>query len=249
MKVAVCQLPDVQDDVARAVELMGVWTREAARQGAGLVCFPEGILQGYDLHTAHIARVAMELDSPAFGDVLRSLEPLAPIIVFGMLETDCGRYYNTAVAIERGRLRARYRKNHLLKPEQASFVAGADCPVFDAHGTSVALNICHDLAHASSVQRAAEAGARLLVCPCNNLLPRPQAETWKHRHLEIRRQRAREHGLWVATAEVTGERGDHVACGPTAIIDPRGEVIAQVPLMEVGMVVVPVQRNQGSQRG
>ncbi|MFO1265503.1 MAG: carbon-nitrogen hydrolase family protein [Rubrivivax sp.] len=240
MKVGVCQMPDVPGDATRAVGLMRAWSRDAALHGAALVCFPEGFLQGYDLQPGHIARVAIELASPAFAGILRELEALEPVIVFGMIETDGGRTYNTAVAIERGRIRARYRKAHLLAPEREVFEAGRDCAVFDVGGTRVALNICHDLAHDESVRRASEAGAHLLVCPCNNMLPRSQAEAWKHRHNEIRCRQARDHRLWIAAAEITGERDGCIAYGPTAVIDPGGTVVAQVPLMQIGVVVADI---------
>jgi predicted amidohydrolase len=244
MKLAVCQMPDVQGDVARTTDLMHAFTADATRQGAGLVCFPEAFLQGYDLDPSHVARTAMEVHSSAFNHVLTQLTALDPVIVFGWLERDGDRCYNAAVAIEHGQILARYRKAHLLPAEQSVFAAGHECPVFDVHGIRVAILICHDLTDATTVRQAAVAGTEVLLCPCSNLLPRPQAEAWKHRHLDIRRQRARDHGLWIASAEITGEVGDRVAYGPTALIDPYGHVVAQVPLMQVGTVMAPVSRHQ-----
>lgn len=241
VRVAVCQMPDVRDDIECAAGLLKSWGRVAARQGAHLVCFPEAFLQGYDLQPERVAGAALEVSSPAFGEVLRSLAALDPVLVFGWIERDDAAVYNAAVAVERGRVIARYRKAHLLASERAVFRAGGDCAVFDVRGTRVALNICHDLAHAESVQRAAATGAQLLVCPCNNMLPRPQAEEWRHRHNEIRCRQAKKHGLWIAAADVTGERDGSVAYGPTAVIDPGGNVVAQVLLMEVGLAVAEIE--------
>ncbi|HAH44739.1 MAG TPA: carbon-nitrogen hydrolase family protein, partial [Planctomycetaceae bacterium] len=38
-------------------------------------------------------------------------------------------------------------------------------------------------------------------------------------------------------ADVTGKRDGQIAYGPTALIDPEGTVVAQVPLMEEGLLV------------
>jgi predicted amidohydrolase len=67
------------------------------------------------------------------------------------------------------------------------------------------------------------------------------AEQWKLRHNEIRSQRAQEEGTWLLSSDVTGERNGWISYGPTAVIDPSGAVIAQVPLMTAGMVVAEIE--------
>jgi hypothetical protein len=43
--------------------------------------------------------------------------------------------------------------------------------------------------------------------------------------------------MWLVFTDVTGERGrDYVGYGPTSVMNPTAEVIAQVPLLTVGMV-------------
>ncbi len=69
---------------------------------------------------------------------------------------------------------------------------------------------------------------------------RDAAEEWKPRHNEIRSRQARDHGVWIASADITGERDDYISYGPTAVIDPSGTVVAQVPLLETGMVVAEI---------
>jgi predicted amidohydrolase len=241
MKVAACQLPDVRNDVPQALSLIKKYTADAQRSGANLICFPECFLQGYDLRAENVAEVAIDLNSGEFAHLLRELERLDPVIVIGLIEWDAGAFYNTAVAIERRQLLARYRKIHLLTREQSIFEHGNDSPIFDIAGTKVGINICHDLNVAESVASAAAAGAELLVCPCNNMLPRKTAEEWKLRHHDIRSRRAREQSLWLVSSDVTGERDDGVSYGPTAVIDPNGAVIEQVPLMETGMIVAEIR--------
>jgi hypothetical protein len=53
-------------------------------------------------------------------------------------------------------------------------------------------------------------------------------------------ERVKENRVWLMSADVTGEREDHIAYGPTSAINPGGKVVAQVPLMETGMVVVEI---------
>jgi len=72
------------------------------------------------------------------------------------------------------------------------------------------------------------------------MMRRPMAEKYKYLHHEMRLERVKENKVWLLSADVTGEREDRIAYGPTSAINPNGEVVAQAPLMETGMVVVEV---------
>ena len=76
-----------------------------------------------------------------------------------------------------------------------------------------------------------------MVCPCYNMLSYGNAEKWKFKHNAIRAERTVETGLWLISADVTGERDGQISYGPTALIDPHGSVVTQVPLLEEGMIV------------
>jgi hypothetical protein len=73
-------------------------------------------------------------------------------------------------------------------------------------------------------------------------MKRQAAETWRCRHNAIRAERVRETGMWLVSADVTGSRDEGpVAYGPTSIMNPDAEVVAQVPTMAVGMVVAAIE--------
>jgi predicted amidohydrolase len=84
-------------------------------------------------------------------------------------------------------------------------------------------------------------GAQLLLVPAQNMMRRQAATHWKDLHNQIRAERVRETGMWLASADVTGERDEHrIGYGPTSVINPRAETVAQVPLMTTGMVVADI---------
>lgn len=237
VKVAGCQLPEIREDQDAALSWIERYAHLAMDEGACLVCFPECYLQGYltDEHAAR--RHAIDLHSAAFAAILSRLAGAKPTLVFGIIEVDSGRLFNTAVVVAGGHMVGRYRKTHLLAGESI-FNPGAACPVFEAAGLTFGINICSDTRIAGSAAAVARQGAKLICCPANNMMRRDKAEKWKDRHNETRAQRAKETGLWLISSDVTGERDGRIALGPTAVIDPRGCVVAQVPLREVGMVVV-----------
>src|SRR5947207_13336935 len=110
MRIAACQMADVRRDIPRAVSLVQACVAHAERQGAHLVCFPECFLQGYDVDAGHVAEMAMDLASPEFSRILWSLKDFQSTIVIGLIESERGARFNSAIVVRRGALVARYRK-------------------------------------------------------------------------------------------------------------------------------------------
>jgi predicted amidohydrolase len=239
MKVAACQPPDLRDPEL-ALAAVRDHALRAQRLGARLVVFPEAFLQGYDPSADHAIATAIDLDTADFQQVLAQLSDLEPAIVLGVFEEDAHGFYNTAVVIERGRIAIKYRKRHLLDSESRTFKPGVDFPVLELDGVRVGVSICNDLRFRDTSELAANARIQLLACPCNNMLRRENAEHWKHLHNAARGQRAREAGVWLLSSDVTGERGERISYGPTALIDPLGSVIDQVPLLTEGLLLAEV---------
>ena len=239
VRIAAAQTVEFREDVDAALSCAADLAADAEAQGAALLCLPEGFLQGYLTDETAARRYALDLASPEFQAVLSRFPKTGPIIVMGMIEVENGRLFNTAVVLDRGALVGRYRKAHLLGGEQA-FEAGRDCPVFEVAGLRFGINICYDTNFPEAARKVADGGASLIVCPANNMMPRKAAETWKAAHNAVRGERCRETGLWLISSDVTGERDGRVAWGPTAVLDPAGEVVAQLPLDQAGLLAFDI---------
>ena len=239
IKVAACQTPDIREDLDAALHWIENCAAQAAPGGVNLLCFPECFLQGYLLEETVARRHALDLCSPEFAAVLERLSDITPTLVIGLIEVSEGRLHNTAVSIGRGRLIGAYRKTHLLAAERL-FQPGHAYPVSEAEGFRFGINICYDTNFTEAAIAVARQGARAILCPANNMLPYTAAELWKDRHNEVRRQRAMETGLWLISADVTGQRDGCIGLGPTAIIDPEGRIVGQVPLHKTGMVAAEI---------
>ena len=239
VRVAAAQTVEFRRDIDAALRCAADMAARAQAQGAALLCFPEGFLQGYLTDEEEARTHALDLGSPQFAAVLEHLR--GPMIVIGLIEIADGRLYNTAVVVRDGVLVGRYRKAHLLGREKL-FDAGTDSPVFEAAGLRFGVNICFDTNFPQAARKVADQGASLILCPANNMLPRRIAETWKDAHNAVRADRCREAGVWMVSADVTGERDGAVAWGPTAVLSPAGEVVAQLPLGEPGLLVFDIPK-------
>lgn len=240
LRVGACQTPEILGDLEAALACIEDFATRADARGVDLLLFPECFLQGYLVEEPHVRRHALALGSAAFDSTLRRLEPIEPTLVFGVIERDGRRYFNTAVVVTRGRLVGVYRKTHLV-PGESLFSKGDTYPMFELHGVRFGINICHDTRFTEAAAPIAAQGARLLLVPAQNMMRRDAAVQWQDRHNAIRAERVRETGMWLVSADVTGERGEHrVGLGPTCVMNPRSEVVAQVPPKTTGMVVADV---------
>jgi predicted amidohydrolase len=236
MRIGTCQTPEILGDVERAVEVVHDFAARPEAAGVDLLVFPECFLQGYLVTADHVGDHASDLGSPGFARVLANLAGLRPVLVLGLIERDGGHFYNTAAVIDRGQVTGRYRKTFLTAGESI-FTPGGDYPVFDHQGVRFGINICYDMQFPEAAAGVAANGARVLLVPAQNMMPHDKASYWEHRHNEIRGRRARETGLWIASADVTGERGGtRIGLGPTGFLDPAGRVTAQVPTGTAGVV-------------
>ncbi|MCB0712601.1 MAG: carbon-nitrogen hydrolase family protein [Ignavibacteriae bacterium] len=237
MVIAACQPPDIQNDIEGSLSKIVEYAQMAESDGAALVCYPECFLQGYVVDEDETGQRAIDLSSEQFGGLLKQLSHLKPILVVGLIELEGERVFNSAVVVQQGRLLGTYRKSKLLPREKEVFLPGENYPLFNCDGIPFGINICNDLNYPESTLGLSTQGARLMVCPCNNMLRYQNAEVWKEKHNEIRAQRSVEGGVWLLSSDVTGERDGRISYGPTALIDPQGSVVAQVPLGREGLLI------------
>ncbi len=65
-------------------------------------------------------------------------------------------------------------------------------------------------------------------------------------HNSVRGERCRETGLWLVSADVTGERDGRISLGPTAVPNPAGEVVAQLPRRFLSAIFLAMKRRARS---
>ncbi|MBM3092456.1 carbon-nitrogen hydrolase family protein [Ensifer sp. T173] len=239
IRVAAAQTAEYREDTEGALSAAVKLSQQAEAEGARPLCFPEGYLQGYMTDEASARRVALDVSSSQFNDLMERFPKVGPTIVMGFIEVSMGRLFNSAVVIDGATAVGCYRKRHLLDGER-SFSAGTETPVFNAGGLKFGINICYDTNFPVAAQRVADSGATLIVCPANNMMRRDRAEIFRNAHNSVRGDRCRETGLWLVSADVTGERDGGVSWGPTAVLDPDGAVVKQLPLEKPGLLVADI---------
>src|ERR1700730_6648869 len=83
VRIAAAQTVELREDVDAALNCVAELAARAETEGASLLCFPEGFLQGYLTDEVPAWRNALDLASPAFAAVLSRLPKAGPVIVMG----------------------------------------------------------------------------------------------------------------------------------------------------------------------
>lgn len=236
LRVALAQTPVFTDDIPAALHYMHGEVTKSLSQGARLICFPEAYLQGYLTDRKDAARCAINLAGEAFEHLLHQLPDTDAVVVFGLIEHAGGNLFNSAVAIQNREIIATYRKTKLLKRE-AAFTPGTTHPIIEIDGCRFGINICHDTNFASNAKAVRDGGGYAIICLANNMLPCAIAEKYRDVHHAVRAERCRETGLWMLSSDVTGDTPTDIGLGPTAILNPEGELISQLALGRSGLLI------------
>jgi len=242
-----------EENLARAIE--GI--REAARQGARVVCTQELFRSRYLCQVEDPAR--FELAEPIPGPTTEALAKVAAEsgvhLVASLFEHRAeGLYHNTAVVIDaEGHVVGRYRKMHIpddpLYYEKFYFTPGdLGFRSFATEAGRLGVLVCWDQWFPEAARATALAGAELLFYPTSigwqfeegDEIDRAQLDAWQ----TIQRAHAIANGIFVIAVNRVGDEALEGAgsgirfWGSSFVCDPFGRVLATAPSDEEAVMVV-----------
>jgi len=223
LKIAIAQLALAEGACAANWRIAKAALDQAGAGEADLVVLPEMWLTGYKYR--ELGELAKS--TPESLERVGALAKKNGYFVVGSWaeHADDGHLYNTACVIgPDGLVRARYRKVHLFGPmmEDRHFVRGRAVTVVDLEVGKVGIALCYDLRFPELSRKMALAGAELLLYPSQW----PEARLG-HFHTLLA-ARAIENQLFTAGVNRAGRGSSIHFGGGSTVIDPRGDVLAQL---------------------
>ena len=224
MKVAVAQIACSLGDPEANLSKVCDFSRRAKEAGAELIVFPEMTDTGYSMPV--IQKHANHWKSGFVVSLQEIAVELSIAIVSGVSERDGSSIYNSQVFIDaKGAIVAKYRKTHLYAvapvEEHTCFAPGDAVASFLLDDLRIGFSICYDLRFPELFRKMAidhEVDAFVM----SSAWPFPRDE-----HFRVLAQaRAIENQAYVIASNRVGKDNDLWFCGNSAIIDPRGIVIA-----------------------
>ena len=242
-RVGMAQINPRLGDVGANMALYEARVREAAGAGVEVLVFPELSLTGYFLRDM-VPDVAVRLESPEM-ERLRALSSEVSLVAGLVLESEDHRFYNAAVYLEDGEVRHIHRKVYLptygMFDKQRYFARGDRVRAFDTRHGRLALLICEDLWHPSTVYLAALDGALSIVCPSSSPLRgvtdgADQDDNARYWEL-ITRSYAETYSLFVVHANRVGFEDGVGFWGGSGILDPFGRTVCKAGYYDEAFVV------------
>ena len=232
------QISGIQTDVTLGepqvnLEHMAVCIGDEVSRGSRLIVFPECFVTGYCFDSLNEAMAFAEpLDGPAVSFATKVCEENDCYTVFGLLEADEGRLFNTAVLVGPGGLVGSYRKAHLPYLGVDRFTTPGDRPfeVFEADGVRIGMLICYDGGFPEAARVLAIHGADIVVLPTN--WP-PGAE---YMSAYSSNSRAMENGIYFAAVNRVGTERGFQFIGRSRICDPVGATLDAADHTEFAVV-------------
>ena len=185
---------------------------------ADLLVLPELSTTGYSFNSREeIIPFAEEIPGYTSNRILKIASYKKMLIVYGFIEKEGDRLYNSSLLVSPEGIVGKYRKLHLFYKEKLIFTPG-DLPlkVFDIKGVKVGLLICFDWIFPEALRTLALKGAQIVCHSANLILPYCQ---------DAMRTRAIENRVFIITANRTGEEGEYRFTGRSQIVNPKGEII------------------------
>lgn len=240
---AIAQISPKLGDLKSNLALYEEKIRAAAKEKVDLLLFPELSLTGYFLRDM-VPSVALRLSSPEIA-TLKRLSREVDFVAGLVEESPDYRFFNAAVYFEGGEIRHVHRKVYLptygMFDEQRYFARGDRLRAFDSKFGRMAVLICEDLWHPSTVYLAALDGALAILCPSTSPLrgiSEGQSQDDNARYWElINRTYAETFSLYLIYGNRTGFEDGVGFWGGSEIVDPFGEKIAKARYYEEDFIV------------
>lgn len=221
MKITVVQTDPRLGAVERNLDGIVAAVTSAA---ADLVVFPECALSGYGFDSRQAGLAAAEpVPGPVTAAVARACKASGAHVIFGLLERDGERLFNSAALVGPDGLAGCYRKMHLPHLGIDRFADRGDrgFPVFQTPLGRIGILICYDLSFPEAARVLKLDGAQLLVVPTNW----PEAARVSCEHSPF--VRAQENHIHVVTADRTGVEAGFRFLGRSRIVDCAGSLVAE----------------------
>lgn len=236
LAVANCTVAAVEDNLESVVR----WSKEAARKGAQVICFPELNITGYG-SGKDLALTALPVPGPETEKLIAIARASSLVILAGLAETDRqGRVFATHVVATPQGLAGVYRKLHIAPPERALFTSGSQVTLHNLRGVTFGMQLCYDAHFPELSTRMAIDGCDLIIIP--HASPRGTAKkklaSWM-RHLAAR---AFDNGVFVAACNQVGDNGNGLEFpGVAVVVGPDGNVLQEYSANREGILLVDLQ--------
>ncbi len=223
-KIALVQADFYFGELQANLNKAAMLIRDAAKQGANIICLPESFNQGYNgAKMQSLNHFAETID----GQTLTLMQALAKelnvyLIAPIFIRHANGIFNNSAFLIsDQGQIIGSYAKTHPIEIEKGMFTPGNSYPVFVTKYGIIGIIICNDLRFMETGRLLGIQKADMIFVPSAWRFLGDNNDEWE---LMLRSHAINNRALVAATNRV-GSANDLFFAGETLIVDPNGYLL------------------------
>ncbi len=265
--IAAAQFENKSGDKAYNLSVIEKLAKKAKEKGAEVISFHEQSVTGYtflkDLSYEELYALAEDIPNGESTEKLIAIAQKYDIAVLaGILEKEQEKIYKAYVCVDKNGMKAKFRKLHPFINKHIS--PGTEYVVFDLLGWKCGILICYDNNVIENVRATTLLGANIIFAPHVTMCtPSPMPgrgfvdkKLWDNRKKDpvpLRLEfdgpkgmrwlmrwlpaRAYDNGIYMVFSNPIGMDGDQLKNGNPLILDPYGEVIAELKSFEDDIAV------------
>ena len=250
LKAAIA-VPRLREEIDANLAEIEALTREAARQGASLVLFPEAALTGF-VHIGepeHDRRLVIQIPGVETDRLAALARECSVYLAIGLLEREGAAMYDTALLFAPdGCIILKYRRIssgwHKRDADPAVYRHGTELPVAATPLGSFAFLICGDITHDALLDRIREIKPDWLLFPIARGYDEDvhDEREWEEQEVGIYGERVARTGADTLLVNYVGEMDGFY--GGAVAYRADGSVIASRPLHQPGLLIVDLSTGE-----
>jgi len=250
-RVGLASLP-LTSCLDEAVAAITAAVAQASAFGADILCLPESCLPGHRAQTDVVADYSQDTLDRALATVAGEVRRHGVATVVGTERvTPAGRLIIATVIDGDGTVLGHQAKTQLDPLEEPYYVPGHGRRVFTAAGVTFGIAICHEaFRYPETVRWAARAGAQVVFHPhyvgdnTEERHPRAWCDPASSYHEKSVLCRALENSIYLASCNYALSNQSSATC----IIDPDGQLVAQLDYGHRGVLVQDIDLGRATRR-
>jgi len=249
-KIAIAQVDSVVGDVEKNIKHHVQFVKEAIKQKAEVVLFPELSLTGYSIRDL-VWDVAITTSSKKILAPLLELSSKIEIIIGCVEEGEDFGLYNSAFLLKNKTIKSLHKKLYLptygMFEEGRYFTSGKNISIFDEDNIPSGILICEDLWHIVLPYAISKKGAKIIY----GMSASPTRKVAKDEpflmdtiNTEHYKTYSRLLSCYIVVSNRVGIEDGINFWGGSSIIDPFGKIVAKAKLFDEDLIVSTIDDNQ-----
>ena len=236
MKVAIAQIEAIKGNVEKNIENHLKWIKQAIKNKADMLVFPELSVTGYEPDLAE--KLATSQDDVRLDEIQSLSDKNGITIGVGLPTKEENDIFISMIIFQPHKERITYSKQYLYPPEEPIFKAGKNPLVLNFGTEIVSPAICYETSNKAHCEFAKRNKATIYIASVLSSINGIDTELKKLSGI------AKNNNMVTLMANYVGESGGYKCAGKSSVWDTTGKLIGQLDSETEGILIYDTQTKE-----